>query len=220
MSTLAAARVEAATLDANDVLAPLRAEFLIPTREQISSASLIRPHRSSNGSKYPAAKAPHSDNNTRPVTYFVGNSLGLQPRRTWDRIRTQLDVWATRGVTGHFSALPVNPTKSPRTTIPWVDVDAYAAELMAPIVGASTNEVAVMQTLSANLHLLLCKFFRPDLKGRHQILIEEKAFPSDHVSLYHKADIFLPLLTDLLVHRRVSNPSSQSSIIKPSPPPP
>ena len=38
-----------------------------------------------------------------------------------------------------------------------------------------------MQTLTANLHLLMSAFYRPDIKGRHKIILESKAFPSDHV---------------------------------------
>ena len=63
----------------------------------------------------------------------------------------------------------------------WLDVDDEAAEKMAPIVGASKDEVAVMQTLTANLHLLMAAFYKPT-KERYKIIIESKAFPSDHVS--------------------------------------
>lgn len=56
--------------------------------------------------------------------------------------------------------------------------------MIAPIVGADKTEVAVMQTLTANLHLLMASFYRPDPKGRHKIILESKAFPSDHVSLF------------------------------------
>lgn len=55
--------------------------------------------------------------------------------------------------------------------------------MMAPIVGAQQSEVAVMQTLTANLHLLMSSFYKPDIKGKHKIILESKAFPSDHVSL-------------------------------------
>jgi kynureninase len=48
-------------------------------------------------------------------------------------------------------------------------------------VGAQPSEVAVMETLTANLHLLMAAFYRPDINGRHKIIIESKAFPSDHV---------------------------------------
>lgn len=54
--------------------------------------------------------------------------------------------------------------------------------MIAPIVGAQVSEVAVMETLTANLHLLMSAFYKPDITGRHKIIIESKAFPSDHVS--------------------------------------
>jgi len=63
---------------------------------------------------------------------------------------------------------------------PFVDVDAAGSKLMAPVVGASPSEVAVMGTLTANLHLLMASFYRPT-KERYKIILEGKAFPSDHV---------------------------------------
>lgn len=39
-----------------------------------------------------------------------------------------------------------------------------------------------METLTANLHLLMSAFYKPDINGRHKIIIENPAFPSDHVS--------------------------------------
>jgi len=45
-----------------------------------------------------------------------------------------------------------------------------------------------METLTANLHLLMSAFYKPNINGRHKIIIETKAFPSDHVSL-----LYLPL---------------------------
>lgn len=62
-------------------------------------------------------------------------------------------------------------------------MDKKAADMVAPIVGAKAEEVCMMQTLTANIHLLMCAFYKPDIKGRHKVIIESKAFPSDHVSL-------------------------------------
>ena len=53
--------------------------------------------------------------------------------------------------------------------------------MMAPIVGAQPAEVAIMETLTANLHLLMSAFYKPEIKSRHKIILESKAFPSDHV---------------------------------------
>ena len=63
---------------------------------------------------------------------------------------------------------------------PFLHVDDAAAKLMAPLVGAEVSEVAVMETLTANLHLLMASFYRPN-QEKYKIVIEGKAFPSDHV---------------------------------------
>lgn len=63
---------------------------------------------------------------------------------------------------------------------PFVDVDTAASKLMAPVVGAMQSEVAVMGTLTANLHLLMASFYRPT-EEKYKIILEGKAFPSDHV---------------------------------------
>ena len=110
-----------------------------------------------------------------PCIYLCGNSLGLQPKRTRDRIDAHLSAWATKGVLGHFVEIEDSPNP------PFLDADDAAAELMAPIVGASTSEVAVMGTLTGNLHFLMASFYQPT-KERFKIIIEGKAFPSDHVS--------------------------------------
>lgn len=117
-----------------------------------------------------------SENDEESCLYFCGNSLGLQPRRTAERVSSHLTAWAKKGVLGHFtehedSVLP-----------PFLHVDDTAAKLMAPIVGAEKEEVAVMETLTANLHLLMASFYRPS-KQRYKIIIEGKAFPSDHVGV-------------------------------------
>lgn len=79
---------------------------------------------------------------------------------------------------------------------------------MACFSGAKPEEVALMNGLTVNLHLLLVTFSRTRLSlgsrdgghmmyncppplqlsfykpsaGRHRVLLEDKAFPSDHVS--------------------------------------
>lgn len=107
--------------------------------------------------------------------YLCGNSLGLQSRNTRKYLEHYLRTWAIKGVTGHF--IPHDDQLLP----PFVDVDEAGAKLMAPIVGALESEVAVMGTLTANLHFLMASFYRPT-KEKYKIIIEGKAFPSDHVS--------------------------------------
>ena len=99
----------------------------------------------------------------------------MQPKRTAARINQYLSTWATQAVQGHFKTLDESPLPT------WLNADARAAKMMAPIVGAEQSEVAVMQTLTANLHILMSAFYHPDPNGRHKIILESKAFPSDHV---------------------------------------
>jgi kynureninase len=104
---------------------------------------------------------------------LCGNSLGLQPKRTRQYLDLYLTTWASQGVYGHFKPF------DDALTNPWMNLDDQASAAMAPIVGALPSEVAVMQTLTANLHFLLASFYRPN-RFRSKILIEAKAFPSDH----------------------------------------
>ncbi|KAK3900877.1 pyridoxal phosphate-dependent transferase [Staphylotrichum tortipilum] len=172
-SAIAAARERAQALDRDDPLAFTRGEFTIPTKAQIASSHL--PDSAVSGSG--------DNNNTTTTTdddkcvYLCGNSLGLQPKRTQTRINQYLTTWATQGVQGHFKPLDGSPLPT------WLDADERAAKLIAPIVGASEDEVAVMQTLTANLHLLMSAFYRPDINGKHKIMLESKAFPSDHFAV-------------------------------------
>lgn len=106
----------------------------------------------------------HADND---VAYFAGNSLGLIPRTARDFVDEVLNTWSTRAVAGHFEG-----------DRKWTRYQIDLAALMAPLVGAQTNEVVVMNTLTVNLHVLLTAFFDPT-STRHRIVIEQGAFPSD-----------------------------------------
>lgn len=99
--------------------------------------------------------------------YLCGNSLGLQPRGLDAHIQTQLKKWSEQGVEAHFD----QPT-------PWLTIDDIVTESMARLVGANPSEVVVMNSLTANLHLMMCAFYRPT-ENRFKIITEKKAFPSD-----------------------------------------
>lgn len=150
----------AAELDSKDSLRNIRKEFVIPTRQTLQS--------------YHTSDFTEQGSN-QPSIYFCGNSLGLQPRRTLDRVQEHLQAWAHKGVTGHF-------TEHGPNLPPFLHVDDVAAGKMAPLVGAAKGEVAVMETLTANLHLMLASFYRPT-QARFKIIIEGKAFPSDHYAV-------------------------------------
>lgn len=112
-------------------------------------------------------------------------------------IKNYLDTWAQQGVYGHFKQL------SDQKTLPWVDIDEQASEEMSKIVGADPSEVAVMQTLTSNLHFLLASFYRPN-KQRYKIIIEGKAFPSDHYAVQSA------------IHHHNLHPSNALVIMEPS----
>lgn len=105
--------------------------------------------------------------NDKPVIYFTGNSLGLQPKTAKTYVDEIMDNWATLAVEGHFHG-----------SKPWWDYQERFAEPLSALVGAKPTEVTVMNTLSVNLNLLMVSFYRPTSK-RYKIICEEKAFPSD-----------------------------------------
>lgn len=103
----------------------------------------------------------------RPWAYFCGNSLGLQPRAARQAVLAELEQWATVAVEGHF-----------RGKLPWMDYHAFVRDDLALVTGARPVEVVAMNSLTANLHLLMASFYRPT-RQRPAILIEAGAFPSD-----------------------------------------
>ncbi|XP_074656146.1 kynureninase-like [Tubulanus polymorphus] len=103
--------------------------------------------------------------------YFCGNSLGLQPRGTNYYIQKELDKWAKIGVQGHVNG-----------DLPWAHCDEKINARVARLVGGNSDEVQLMNGLTVNLHFLLISFYRPTPQ-RHKILLESKAFPSDHYAI-------------------------------------
>ena len=100
--------------------------------------------------------------------YLVGNSLGALPRRARATVNAELDRWSGLGVEGHFTG-----------ELAWKDYHELLTDGLAELTGANPDEVVAMNGLTVNLHLLLISFYRPT-PGRHKLLIEQGAFPSDH----------------------------------------
>jgi kynureninase len=107
----------------------------------------------------------------KPVLYFCGNSLGLQPLKARQEVEAMLEKWATQAVDGHF--------ESPS---PWMNYHRELSDQMAALVGAKPLEVVIMNTLTVNLHLMMVSFYKPTPK-RFKIMMEAKAFPSDIYAL-------------------------------------
>ena len=105
------------------------------------------------------------------ATYLAGHSLGAQPLDAIEAVMAQLDAWGRLGVDGHF-----------RAGADWVEADGVAREQTARLVGARPTEVATLNTLTVNLHLLMASFFRPS-GTRTAILIDAPTFPSDRYAV-------------------------------------
>ena len=131
----------AAALDAADPLPTLRGEFHVPLHDGEEQA------------------------------YFVGNSLGLQPRAARAHVEDVLDGWAEVAVEGHF-----------RGHAAWMPYHELVRDGLSRLVGAKPVEVVAMNSLTANLHLMMVSFYRPTAQ-RPVVLMEAGAFPSDRYAL-------------------------------------
>lgn len=99
--------------------------------------------------------------------YFLGNSLGLQPKSTNGYIQQIMQDWAALGVESFFHGKE-----------PWMNYHDKLIRPLSKIVGALPPELVVMNQLTVNLHLMLVSFYRPTA-NRYKIICEAKAFPSD-----------------------------------------
>ena len=115
---------------------------------------------------YPVVEPEVAD--SPPCIYLCGNSLGLQPVNVGKYVNEELDRWSRGGVRGHFEGAGRH----------WAKIDDHVQAPMARVVGALASEVAVMNGLSANIHLMFVPFYRPTAE-RFKIIMEAKAFPSD-----------------------------------------
>ncbi|KAM9328211.1 kynureninase isoform 2-T3 [Pholidichthys leucotaenia] len=139
--------------DKHDELQHLRKNFVVPRIKDLPTSDL------------------ELVDGEKECIYLVGNSLGLQPRKAKQYIEEELDNWGKMGIHGHMIG--------PR---PWAWAENTIEELMANVVGAKKEEIAIMNGLTVNLHLLLLSFYKPTA-ARHKILLEEMAFPSDHYAV-------------------------------------
>jgi kynureninase len=80
--------------------------------------------------------------------------------------------WGTVAVEGWFDPQPESPVG------PWLELEAKAAQLIAPFLGANPTDVTVMNGLGTNLQILLQSFYRPEGK-RRQIALFRSGFPQD-----------------------------------------
>ncbi|KAK4125652.1 kynureninase 2, partial [Parathielavia appendiculata] len=146
----------------------IRSDFNIPTKASLKKRAL-------NGSipEYGVSQSNGDMDDDAPSIYFVGNSLGAQPKCT----RTKLETWVSVGVNGHFTPLESSPLTA------WQDMAADCAQQSLDLLGAaSPGEVIYMNTLTVNLHLMMASLYRPTEK-QHKIIAQWKPFPSDSYAI-------------------------------------
>nr|WP_248734219.1 kynureninase [Neobacillus rhizosphaerae] len=103
--------------------------------------------------------------------YMDGNSLGLLSKRAERTLLNTLQDWKDYGIDGW--------TKGEQ---PWFFLSEKLAKMMAPLVGASAEEVIASGSTTINLHQLVATFYSP--KGSQtKILADELNFPSDIYAL-------------------------------------
>lgn len=107
----------------------------------------------------------------KTAIYFLGNSLGLQPKAAKQEIMHIMDSWGNLGVEAFFTG-----------NTPWLDYPRLITPMLCPIVGAKEHEIVIMNQLTVNLHFLMVSFYRPT-PSRFKIICEARAFPSDQYAM-------------------------------------
>ncbi|MFC3884159.1 kynureninase [Bacillus songklensis] len=103
--------------------------------------------------------------------YMDGNSLGLLSKRAEKTLLESVDDWKELGIDGWTQG-----------NHPWFYMSERLGEMMAPLVGASSEEVIVTGSTTVNLHQLVATFYKPE-GTRTKILADELTFPSDIYAL-------------------------------------
>ncbi|KAK8044357.1 pyridoxal phosphate-dependent transferase [Apiospora rasikravindrae] len=175
----------AETLSSQDPLKHLKEEFILPTRASLRKKGLTGSlPGSANGANGTSSNdistqsgGNADDDDKKKSIYFVGNSLGAQPKAVRRYLDAQLETWASIGVGGHFTTWEDSPL------VAWQDMSADCARKSVDLVGAaSPDEIVMMNTITANLHLMMASFYKP-AGQRHKIILEWKPFPSDFYAI-------------------------------------
>ena len=98
--------------------------------------------------------------------YLDGNSLGLLSHDAEASVLRVLEEWKTLGIDGWTEASP-----------PWFTLAETLAEDVAPLIGASGEEIIVANSTTVNLHQLVATLWDPG-SPRTTLLADELNFPS------------------------------------------
>lgn len=105
--------------------------------------------------------------------YLDGNSLGLLSKSAEASLLRALHEWKTLAISGWMEAVP-----------PWFTLAEELARDMAPLLGASADEIIIANSTTVNLHQLLATLYHPNEANgdgiqRTKLLATALDFPSD-----------------------------------------
>ncbi|MGI9089266.1 MAG: kynureninase [Chthoniobacterales bacterium] len=103
--------------------------------------------------------------------YLDGNSLGLLSIDAERTLLAVLEKWKTGGIGGWLEG-----------DSPWFTMAEALAARVAKLVGAEADEIAIANSMTINLHQLLCTLYQPAAK-RTKVLIDAHSFPTDRYAL-------------------------------------
>ena len=98
------------------------------------------------------------------AVYLISHSLGAMPRRTYERLQTYADVWATRGVRAWAEG--------------WWEMPQTVGDEVGRIIGADPGTVVMHQNVSVCQSLILSCFDTTPETRRNKIVYSELEFPS------------------------------------------
>ncbi len=103
--------------------------------------------------------------------YMDGNSLGLASKASEESLFRMFEEWKNLGIGGWLEGSP-----------PWFFLAEELGGLMAPLMGARSDEVIMTGSTTMNLHSLVSTFYHPTTE-RRKIVADALNFPSDIYAL-------------------------------------
>src|SRR5262249_40023218 len=97
------------------------------------------------------------------------------PKAARAAVEGELEDWERLAVEAHLKGRN-----------PWYSYHEVFREMGARLVGGRPGEVVMMNSLTANLHLMMVSFYRPS-SYRYKIVVEASLFPSDSYAVASQA---------------------------------
>lgn len=103
--------------------------------------------------------------------YMDGNSLGLASKDAEASLLNALEDWKKEGI----KIWNIEDSKN-------YHYSKHIASNMAPLIGASPEEVVVVGSTTSNIHQAISTFYEPT-KDKYKILVDDLNFPTDRYAV-------------------------------------